>query len=124
MSLEKEPEVQRALDQLTTLLQDNEVVQRYQNVKARIDQNTAVHTLEEAIKQAQKEAVHFAHYGKPEAEKQALKRADELTKQLEEHPLVIAYRESLSEANDLLQHLTGLIQKEINDAIEDETKHD
>lgn len=47
-----------------------------------------------------------------------MKEADRLTKEFDQHPLVIAYREQLYEANDLLQHLTTMIQKEVNAALE------
>jgi DNA mismatch repair protein MutS len=40
-----------------------------------------------------------------------LKQIIGLTKEFDQHPLVIAYREQLYEANDLLQHLTTMIQK-------------
>lgn len=96
------------------------MIRGYQTVKGRVDANTSLHTLQEEIKQAQKDAVHFAHYDKPAAEKEALKKADALTEKMEQHPLVTAYREHLSEANDLLQHLTSMIQTEINQALEEE----
>lgn len=96
------------------------MIQRYQAIKSRIDENTSLHTLQEKIQQAQKDAVQFAHYGKPIAEKEALKEADTLTDQLNQHPLVTAYREQLTEANDLLHHLTAMVQNEINQALEEE----
>ncbi|OJG78339.1 hypothetical protein RV10_GL001573 [Enterococcus pallens] len=99
---------------------ENDVIRRYQTLKARVDENTSLHTLQEEIQQAQKDAVQFAHYGKPAAEKEALKQADSLTDQLNQHPLVTAYREQLGEANDLLHHLTSMIQTEINQALEEE----
>ncbi|MGM0214627.1 hypothetical protein IGI42_002179 [Enterococcus sp. AZ109] len=96
------------------------MIRSYQTIKSRVDANTSLHTLQEEIKQAQKDAVHFAHYDKPIAEKEAVKKADALTKQMEQHPLVTSYREQLAEANDLLHHLTSMIQTEINQALEEE----
>lgn len=43
-------------------------------------------------------------------------------KEFDQHPLVIAYRKQLLEADDLLHHLTTMIQEEINGQIEEE-KH-
>ncbi len=43
-------------------------------------------------------------------------------KEFDQHPLVVAYREQLLEADDLLHHLTTMIQEEINGQIEEE-KH-
>ena len=96
------------------------MIRRYQTLKNSVDENTSLHTLQEEIQHAQKDAVQFAHYGKPVAEKEALKKADSLTDQLNQHPLVTAYREQLGEANDLLHHLTSMIQTEINQALEEE----
>ena len=36
----------------------------------------------------------------------------------DEHPLVVAYREQLIEANDLVQHVTALIQYRVNEELE------
>ena len=118
MNLANEAAVEAALSHLTALLGENEIIIRLQQLKKRVEENDTLQELEEGIKAAQKDAVQFAHYGKPEAEREALKEADRLTKEFDQHPLVIAYREQLFEANDLLQHLTNMIQKEVNAAIE------
>lgn len=111
MNLANEAAVEAALSHLTALLGENEIIIRFQQLKKRVEENDTLQELEEGIKAAQKDAVQFAHYGKPEAEREALKEADRLTKEFDQHPLVIAYREQLFEANDLLQHLTNMIQK-------------
>lgn len=118
MNLANEAAVEAALSHLTALLGENEIIIRFQQLKKRVEENDTLQELEEGIKAAQKDAVQFTHYGKPEAEREALKEADRLTKEFDQHPLVIAYREQLFEANDLLQHLTNMIQKEVNAAIE------
>lgn len=120
MNLANEAAVEAALSHLTALLGENEVIVHYQELQKRVAENDTLQELEEGIKAAQKAAVQFAHYGKPEAEREALKEADRLTKAFDEHPLVVAYREQLYEANDLLQHLTTMIQKEVNAALEEE----
>ena len=109
-----DPLIQQSLAQLTTRLAQSEIIQSYKEIEARISDHTGLHELTEAIKVQQKEAVKFAHYGKPEAEKQALKQADQLTAEFDNHPLVLRYREKLIEANDLLQHLTNLLEREFN----------
>ncbi|WP_313630639.1 YlbF family regulator [Enterococcus devriesei] len=118
MNLEKEAAVEAALNDLTALLKENEVIIDYQRVQKRVAESDTLKQLEDEIKKAQKAAVQYAHYGKPEAEKAALKEADRLTKEFDQHPLVTAYRDQLVEANDLLQHLTHMIQKEVNDTLE------
>lgn len=112
--------IEAELDKLLEMLDQNETIQRYKQIEQRVKNNKKLTQLVEEIKQAQKDAVQFAHYGKPTAEQEAIKRADELTAQFDEHPLVVAYREQLSEANDLLQHITAMIQRGINDQLEKE----
>lgn len=116
--LEKEQQVQAELQRLNQLLDENEIIVRFREIEARVQQNEKLDELVEQIKQAQKDAVQYAHYDKPEAEKQALALADTLTKEFDEHPLVVAYREQLLEANDLIQHLTKRIHKAVNHSLE------
>lgn len=113
-------EVNKELSRLLSLIGEDEVIIRYKELEKKIKENEKLTNLVEEIKAAQKDAVQFAHYGKPEAEKEAISRADELTKQFDNHPLVIAYREQLIEANDLLQFITDRIQYRINEELERE----
>ncbi|EOL45469.1 hypothetical protein RV11_GL000098 [Enterococcus phoeniculicola] len=122
-SLEQEAAVKTALDRLSELLEHNEVIQKYKALKQRVEQNKHLDELIEKIKQAQKDAVQFAHYGKPEAEREAIKEADRLTEEFNQHPLVLAYRTQLVEANDLVHHLTDLIQRKVNEGLEGESVH-
>lgn len=118
MELEEEKKidsvVQATLDQLLALLNQSEIIQNYKKIELRVSDHAGLLALTEAIKVQQKDAVKFAHYGKPEAEKQAIKKADQLTAEFDAHPLVIRYRERLIEANDLLQHMTNLLEEKIN----------
>ncbi|MGM0219190.1 YlbF family regulator [Enterococcus sp. AZ126] len=112
--------INEELTKLLTLLGEDELIQRYKELEKKVQNNEKLTALVEQIKAAQKDAVQFAHYDKPEAEKAAIKKADELTKEFDEHPLVVAYREQLMEANDLLQHVTDMIQYRINEELEKE----
>ena len=69
-----EPEVTAALNELTNALAENEIVKDYRKIALKVANNSRLQELEEKIKAAQQEAVQFAHYGKPEAEKAALAR--------------------------------------------------
>lgn len=110
--------IQQELEKLLALLDQEESIKRYKELEARIADNERLQALVEEIKVAQKEAVNFAHYGKPEAEQEAIRRADELTQVFDEHPLVLAYREALVEANDLVQYVTRLIETRMNEELE------
>lgn len=108
------PELADLLQQLTTKLGENELITRYQSLAKQVAEHQKLQALEEEIKAAQKNAVNFEHYEKPAAAKAERVRADQLTAEFNNHPLVIAYRESLYEANELLHYLTRLIEEQVN----------
>ncbi|MGM0137764.1 hypothetical protein IGI65_000166 [Enterococcus sp. DIV0755b] len=113
-----EPKIAAGLNELTKALAENEIVKDYRQIARKVANNSRLQDLEEKIKAAQQEAVQFAHYGKLEAEKMALIKAEHYQKEYENHPLVIAYREKLILANDLLHFLTDNISQNVNQAIE------
>lgn len=119
----EDQKIQLSLEQLNQLLADYPAIKEFQEIQKQAKQNPRLLALEEEIKQAQKEAVQFAHYGKPEAEKEAIRKIDALTQEYNQHPVVQLYRESLAQANELLQYVTQTIQRNVNQAIEEGTKH-
>ncbi|MGX7059679.1 YlbF family regulator [Vagococcus humatus] len=108
---------QATLDRLIAQLKRSQAIHDYQEIEKKVSQHEGLKMLVEEIKAYQKQAVQFAHYHKPVAEKEAIKQADALTKQFDEHPLVIRYREKLVEANDVVQYITTVIEQEINHSI-------
>lgn len=112
--------IKEELTKLLVLIGEDDLIRRYKELEEKVQNNEKLTGLIEQIKAAQKDAVQFAHYDKPEAEKAAIKRADELTQEFNDHPLVVAYRDQLLEANDLLQHVTDMIQYGINEELEKE----
>lgn len=108
------PEVRQALNDVLGLLEEHPLVREFNNISAKIQSHPTLSDLTESIKIEQKEAVQFAHYDKPEAEKLALVEADRLTDEFNRHPLVVRYREVLIEVNDLLQYLTKKIEADFN----------
>ncbi|MGM9903565.1 hypothetical protein A5844_001061 [Enterococcus sp. 10A9_DIV0425] len=115
-----ETSIQLEVDKLIELLTTHETILRYKELEKKVKKSPYLKQQTEALKQAQKDAVNFAHYGKKEAEKEAIRRIETLTQEIDTHPLVVAYRAQLVQANELLQHLTQLIQTEINHYIEEE----
>lgn len=113
-----EPAVTAALNELVQALAENEVVKDYRQIAAKVANNPRLKELEEKIKAAQKEAVQYDHYDKPEAQKAAISAANEYTKEYENHPLVISYREKLALANDLLHFITENISQDVNQTLE------
>lgn len=120
VSLELDKSIQKALDMLGKSLLENEIIQNYRQAEKRVNNHAGLAKLIDQIKVEQKNAVNFAHYGKPEAEKIAIKKADSLTTEFNEHPLVIHYRECLFEANELVQYITNSIETKVNNRLEEE----
>lgn len=121
--LEEEQQVAREVDKLVALLQESELVQNFKTVEKQARNHAGLKELEEQIKAAQKDAVNFAHYDKTEAEKMAIQEIDRLNQAFKNHPLVQDYRNQLIEADELLQHISTTIQKEVNEAIEKEEEN-
>ena len=114
-----EDKVKKQVEELVKKIGQVEVIEEYKVIAQKVDKHQGLKDLVEEIKRHQKDAVQFAHYDKPEAEKEATRLADEKQKAFDEHPLVIAYREKLIEANDLLQHVTFLLEQNVNQYLED-----
>ncbi|WEG73432.1 YlbF family regulator [Vagococcus intermedius] len=126
--LESEPfelddEVKEALAEVIQLLNNSQVFKEYKAIELKVEGHQGLVSLVEEIKARQKDAVQFAHYGKPVAEKEAIKKADYLTKEFDQHALVIRYREKLREANDVLQHLTKRLEFQFNEQLGTQLYH-
>ncbi|KRK40224.1 YlbF family regulator [Loigolactobacillus bifermentans] len=109
-----------ALDHLVTLIQQDENIQNYQNIAAQVQGNQALDQLQADLKTTQKLIVNDQHYGKPKLAAQATKQADALKSQLEHHPLTQAYRNALSDANELITQITERLETTVNDDIQKE----
>ena len=118
--LEEEKQLEQEVEKLLDLLKNHESVQQFQTVRNRAENHPKLKELEAQIKAAQKDAVNFEHYGKPEARRQAVAEINRLNKEYKSHPLVESYRQSLIEADELLQHVSTMIQKNVNRVIEGE----
>ena len=105
------------LQRLTDLLKENELIQDYQMIEEKAQNHAHLNQLIADIKIKQKEAVAFNPYGKPEAEKIAIKEAEAFTKEFNEHMVVTSYQDALVEANDILQHLVATVQDELKEQI-------
>ena len=108
---------QAVLAKLCALLKNDETVQRYQTIERQVKHNQTLNQLQQDLEQAQKSIVNDAHYDKPKAAAQAKKQADQLKKALDEHPLTIAYRNALFDANATLEMVTDELQRQVDQLI-------
>ena len=109
----------KELEKLLHLIGQDEVIQRYQAIEEKVKKNKKLTELVEEIKARKKMRFNLLTMAN-QLLKKAIQRADAKTKEFDEHPLVVAYREQLIEANDLVQHVTALIQYRVNEELEKE----
>ncbi|WLR52412.1 RicAFT regulatory complex protein RicA family protein [Bacillus tianshenii] len=102
---------------LAKMIAETEEVDFFKRAESQINENEKVQRLMKAIKAYQKQAVNFQHYGKTEALKQAETKLDELTKELDEIPIVQEFKDSQTEVNDLLQIVSSTISNTVTDEI-------
>lgn len=105
-----EEEIDLELDTLIILLQKREEIARYREIEEKIEKNQMINKMIEQIKEKQKELVNFEYYEKPIAYQKSLKDLNELNQLLDENISVQAYKESLWEANEIVQMLFMQIQ--------------
>ncbi|WP_071130440.1 YlbF family regulator [Enterococcus timonensis] len=118
-----DPPVAEILAELLAKLKEHELVENFQEIAATVENQPEIAQLEENIKTAQQEIVNFDHYEKPEAAARAKKQADEYTRTLNNLPQVQEYRVRLSDANDLLQGITTIIQEKMQENISQKIKN-
>ena len=103
--------------ELAKLIADTDEVDFFKRAEAQINQNEKVQKLMTQIKSYQKQAVNFQHYGKHEALKQVEEKIEQLTKELDEIPIVDEFKSSQKEVNDLLQLVSNTISNTVTDEI-------
>ena len=116
--MEKRPEIEKQvdeeLDKLIALLQKKEEIIRYQQMEKEVQENDWLDELVETIKDKQRDLVNFEYYEKPEAYQATLKELDRLNKELDENITVKACKDSLWEANEVVQLLFSKIEAAAN----------
>ncbi|MBS7576917.1 MULTISPECIES: YlbF family regulator [unclassified Enterococcus] len=112
-------EVAEKLKQLTDYLTELDLVKNYRAIEYKINQNRQIQQWTEDLERAQKDAVLYQRIDKKAAAQLANQQADALNDKINQHPLVIAYRQELKNVDDLLHYLTHRIEDEVNQSLED-----
>lgn len=103
--------------ELADLIVQTEEVDFYRRAEQQIKRSNKVQGLIAKIKYKQKELVHAKHLNKPEYEKQLMAELDALQDELDNIPIVVSFKESQEQINDLLQMVTTVIGNTITDKI-------
>lgn len=111
-------EVMDTAKKLAGMLANTEEIKRFKEVEAKINQNTKVKKNIDNIKILQKQAVNLQAYGKKEAEKKVNEQIDKLQEEIDSIPVVQEYKEIQVVVNEVLQLVSGTIDREVkNDVI-------
>lgn len=106
-----------AVARLTALISQLDYVQDFQKVEGKLQANQALFSAQQEMKRLQKEAVLYRQIGKMQAFKETSQAAQKIEKSLKKDPLVEQYFAKLQDVNDLIQYVTGEIERKVNEGI-------
>jgi cell fate (sporulation/competence/biofilm development) regulator YmcA (YheA/YmcA/DUF963 family) len=119
----KEDIVSRATE-LAGMIANTEEVDFFKRAEAQIHDNPKVAAMISEIKGLQKQAVNLQHYGKPEALKKVEDKIASIEKELDEIPVVLDFKQSQVEVNELLQLIASTISNKVTDIVIESTGGD
>lgn len=102
---------------LAALIANSEEVARFKQAEQKINANETVQQLIAEIKQKQKRIVTLEHNRKDEQIPALEREIDALQDELDQIPIVVEFRQSQAEMNELLQMVTGAIANKVSEHI-------
>jgi cell fate (sporulation/competence/biofilm development) regulator YmcA (YheA/YmcA/DUF963 family) len=112
----KEEIVARAKE-LAKMIAETEEVDFFKRAEAQINGNQKVNEIIANIKNLQKQAVNFKHFGKVEALKKVEEKIDQLQEEIDSIPVVQEFKSSQVEVNDLLQLVAHTISNNVTNEV-------
>ena len=103
--------------ELAGMISETEEVDFFKRAEAKLNENENVRLTINEIKQLQKQAVNFQHYGKTEALRKTEAKIDALQEELDNLPIIQQFKDSQGDVNDLLQLVATTISKKVTDEI-------
>ncbi|MGF9856467.1 RicAFT regulatory complex protein RicA family protein [Priestia endophytica] len=103
--------------ELAGMISETEEVDFFKRAEAKLNENEKVRLTINEIKQLQKQAVNFQHYGKTEALRKTEAKIDALQEELDNLPIIQQFKDSQGDVNDLLQLVATTISKKVTDEI-------
>ncbi len=103
--------------ELAKMIAETEEVSFFKQAEEQLNENEKVKGLLKMIKDLQKQAVNFEHYGKTEALNKTETTLEKIQDQLDDMPIVQDFKQSQLEVNDLLQMVTTVISNTITNEI-------
>ncbi|MEH7388658.1 RicAFT regulatory complex protein RicA family protein [Bacillus sp. JJ1474] len=103
--------------ELAQMIAETEEVDFFKRAEAQIHENAKVKATITNIKGLQKQAVNLQHFGKMEALKKTEDKIESLQNELDEIPVVLEFKHSQIEVNELLQLVASVISNTVTDEI-------
>ena len=108
-------DILKQADQLTSKIQDLDLIKSYQNIEKQIHENRNIESKMNRLKKQQ-------NYGKQHAYQQSEDEIEALEDEINELPIVEEFRSAQYEANDLLQLMISTMEDRLNEHNEEEHK--
>lgn len=113
-------------DELVRQLQEKiehlEYVEDFKRVEQRLQEQAPLFEAQEEMKKLQKDAMLYREIGKMQAYKETSQAAQKIEKSLKMSPLVEEYFIKLQDVNDLVQYVTGEVERKVNILLENDEK--
>jgi cell fate (sporulation/competence/biofilm development) regulator YmcA (YheA/YmcA/DUF963 family) len=110
-------EIMEQTEKLAMMIAQSEEVEFFKKAEQQIKKNDKVQKLINAIKFKQKQAVHSEHYDKDKSLGQIEGSLEKLHQELDDIPVVLEFKQSQLEVNELLQLITSMISNTVTDQI-------
>lgn len=110
--------------EIAHMIANTEEVEFFKRAEAQINENQLVREKIASLKSLQKQAVNFQHYGKEKALKLIEEKIEKIEKEIDDLPIVVEFKQSQGDVNDLLQLVANSIANNVTDEIVESTGGD
>ncbi len=110
--------------EIAHMIANTEEVDFFKRAEAQINENQFVREKMASLKSLQKQAVNFQHYGKEKALKLIDEKIEKIEAEIDELPIVVEFKQSQGDVNDLLQLVSNSIANRVTDEIVETTGGD
>lgn len=101
-------------EKLIEMIKNNESIKRYQAIEKVLNDNEDLKSKINKLKTIQKQLINAKEINKPEAIKHFDKMYNELLEEIEAYPLMSDYLALQGDINDMIQHITQIIEDGVN----------
>ncbi len=110
--------------EIAHMIANTEEVEFFKRAEAQINENQFVREKIASLKSLQKQAVNFQYYGKEKALKLIEEKITKIEEEIDELPIVVEFKQSQGDVNDLLQLVSNTIANNVTDEIIESTGGD